>query len=130
MWWSIIPYVVGAYGSYQQGDATEDAFEDSAGEAFSQGYGDEQLQRRRARQFFGIQAASIAQAGLGYDGTIGRVIEQSETNAELDALNLRYRGLQRGRGLIEEGFAAKQAGKFGAGGNALSGASTLFGQRS
>lgn len=58
---------------------------------------DEEAQRRAARQIIGMQAASMAQAGGGGDEG---VLRRSAVNAELDALNIRYRGRARSAGLI------------------------------
>lgn len=55
-------------------------------------------QRRAARQALGRQRAAGAQAGVGLGGTTADLLEQSETLAELDALNIAYEGSLRARG--------------------------------
>lgn len=55
-------------------------------------------QRREARQFLAKQRAGAAQAGVGMGGSAGDILEQSETLAELDALNLAYEGAVKARG--------------------------------
>ena len=52
----------------------------------------EDAQRRRADLAIGTQRAAIAQAGVGFEGTGGDLVDQSSTNAEMDALNIRYGG--------------------------------------
>ena len=52
----------------------------------------EDAQRRRADYAIGTQRAAIAQGGIGFEGTGGDLVGQSSTNAELDALNIRYGG--------------------------------------
>lgn len=61
----------------------------------------EEMQRRQARQVLGEQAAGLAQAGIGLgSGSALDVMQQSATNAELDALSIRYEGDLRARGLL------------------------------
>jgi hypothetical protein len=89
--------------------------------AFAQGYEDEAAQRRRARAELGEQAAAIAQAGIGYGGTAALVMEQSELNAEMDALNYRYRGVQQGTALRTQAKQVKAEGYMQAGAQLLTG---------
>jgi len=49
-------------------------------------------QRRQGREFLGRQAAAIAQSGTGPGGSNERIQNESAINAELDALNIRYKG--------------------------------------
>ena len=134
-----LPYLLSASGSVIQGqtadaaaNANAAALGQQANVAAAQGYTDEQTQRRGARQVLGTQAASAAQAGGGTGGTTARVIEQSGINAELDALNIRYGGLQKASGLMAQakaekygGRAASTQGYFMAGANLLKGYSAV-----
>ena len=52
----------------------------------------EDANRRRAAYALGTQRAAVAQAGVGFEGTGGDIVDQSSTNAEMDALNIRYGG--------------------------------------
>jgi len=66
----------------------------------------EEAQRREARKSLGRSAAAIAQsgaagAGLG-QGSAGAVLKQASTEAELDALNIRYSGEQEAQGHLTE----------------------------
>jgi len=59
----------------------------------------QQLQsRRESRQFLGRQRAAAVQATGGVKGSAGDILEQSETLAELDALNIAYEGSLRSKG--------------------------------
>ncbi len=77
----------------------------------------EEAQRREARQILGSQRASFAQAGTGLSGSAADVMAESATNAELDALTLRYEGDMRARGLLAEAEGEKFQGRV-AGANA------------
>lgn len=59
--------------------------------AATQGYEAEAQQRRRTAMVLGQQEAAAGQSGGGYGGSTGRSIGQSALNAELDALNIRYK---------------------------------------
>lgn len=52
----------------------------------------EAAQRRENQQFLGKQAAAFAESGVGYGGSALDVMNQSATEAELDALTIRYKG--------------------------------------
>jgi hypothetical protein len=113
-----LPFLFSAGGAVAQGlDANSAANVNAAAlgqqahVAASQGYADEQTQRRQARQVLGEQAASIAQAGGGTGGTTAKVAEQSGINAELDALNIRYGGTMKASGLMAQAQAEKYAGR-------------------
>jgi hypothetical protein len=113
-----LPFLISASGALVQGqdaqaagNANAAALGQQANTAAAQGYADEQTQRRQARQLTGTQAAAVAQAGAGMGGTTAKVIEQSGINAELDALNIRYGGLQKASGLLAQAQAEKAQGK-------------------
>lgn len=54
--------------------------------------------RREQRQFFGRQRAMAAQSGVGEGGSNADLMEQSQTLAELDVLNIAYEGELRAKG--------------------------------
>lgn len=58
---------------------------------------DADAQRRRGREQIGEQTASFAQSGFGFGGSAGQSIEESATNAELDAMTIQYKGVLRAR---------------------------------
>ena len=63
----------------------------------------QQLQQRRsARQQLARERAFGAQSGTGEGGTNADLLEQSETLAELDALNIAYEGEVRARGFLAQ----------------------------
>jgi len=113
-----LPYLISASGAIVQGQNDQGAANINAAAlgqqahvASSQGYADEQTQRRDARQSAGTAAATAAQAGGGMGGTTAKVLDQSGINAELDALNIRYGGLQKSSGLMAQAQAERNAGK-------------------
>lgn len=64
---------------------------DEAKTAAAQGFEAEAAQRRKTGIILGSEAAAAGQAGAGYGGSTGRVLQQSALNAEKDALNIRYK---------------------------------------
>lgn len=113
--------------------------------AYQQGNANEEAQRRQAAQVLGRQRAATAQAGLDLaSGSALDLYQQSATNAELDALNIRYgadlqaRGAQQ-QGVLDEMSASQQrmnassaltGGYLNAGAAALSSYGSYLGQRS
>jgi len=90
---------------------------------------DEAAQRRAARMAIGRQAAAQAEAGIGTSGSAGLLLDQSAVLAELDALNIRYGGQLRAKGLLAESLAMRERGRQAgllAGANLLMGASKAF----
>lgn len=114
---------------------------DNARQASREASAAEDSQRRQARQVLGKQRASIAEAGIGFTGSSLDIVNQSTLNAELDALNIRYEGEMRRRGLIndanftqfeaDQSFAAakqyKRAGYMKAAATIMDGASKAYG---
>lgn len=98
-----IPLILSAAGAATSGvaKANADAYNSSvygeeATTAATQGYQAEASQRRQNASMMGKQVAALGQAGAGYGGSAGRSVGQSAVNAELDALNIRYKaGLQK-----------------------------------
>lgn len=66
--------------------------------ARSQTAGKEDLLRRKTAAILGEQRAAIGQSGLGLSGSMLDIYDESETNAEMDALNIRYEGELAARG--------------------------------
>jgi hypothetical protein len=62
----------------------------------------EEMQRREARQLLGAGRAAIAQSGIAMSGSAADIMKQSATNAELDALNIRYAGTIERMGILNE----------------------------
>lgn len=115
-------------------------------ETVTQVYGQrEEQQRREARFEAGRRRAAIAQSGGGFGGSNELLDSQSETMAELDALNIRYEGQLEAKGLLDSAnlddyyagvdqsnaSTAGRRGYMGAAGAILSGASdyTRIGSR-
>ena len=69
--------------------------------AYQQGNANEEAQRRQARQALGNARAAAAEGG-GMDGSGADVVAQSATNAELDALNIRYQADLTARGALAQ----------------------------
>lgn len=121
----ILEFTGNVVGGIQANDAAkEDAavLRTQARSARQQALQDEYAQRRGARQFEGHARAAAAQAGGGEGGSVEMLLEQSAIMAELDALNIRYGGEMRARGLLAEARATRKrgqqaftAGMFGAG---------------
>ena len=110
--------ILQAIGTYRSGSDNSRALKNQAATASAQALADEASQRRQANQFLGSQAAAMAQAG-GIGGTNDLIASQSEIAAELDALNIRYSGMQRRAGLLAEAKAVKREATFMAGAQLL-----------
>lgn len=107
---------LGAVSQYQQGRANEANANAQAGAAFQQAKlsrmnaenvarqanAREELQRKQARIAIGNQLAASAQSGLQLNGSNADLLEESLTNAELDALNIRYEGQVNSTGLLNQ----------------------------
>ena len=149
---------VAAYGAVQSGKAQEASYKTQANadkynaevnamnaqQAAQEGNAREELARRRARTVMGEQRAAIGENLGSYTGTSLGVIEQSGTQAELDALNERYGGAMESRGLLAQSElnkyqakgalmnagSARRAGYTSAASSLLSSASSYYGGRS
>lgn len=75
----------------------------------------EEAQRRKSNLVLGEQRAAFAQSGVDPSSGSGLLVQQqSATNAELDALNIRYQGLMQSRGLLAQaGLDRRQGQIFG-----------------
>lgn len=71
----------------------------------------EEFQRRQARKAFGELRAAGAEAGVSASPSFADAYSQAATAAELDALNIRYEGEIRRRGLVAEADAARYRAK-------------------
>ena len=114
-----------AYGAYSQNQAAsqqakaqeqmadfnQKVAKSNAEIAVQQAGQQEESQRRDARKVLGQQRAALAESGIGLDGTGSDLYQQSATDAELDALNIRYNGDLQATGFKNnanlEGFKAK-----------------------
>jgi hypothetical protein len=67
---------------------------------------DEEAARREYRAFAGGQAATISESNLGMEGSALDIVRDSETAANLDALNIRHDAGERAR---EARYGAAQA---------------------
>ena len=92
------------------------------------------LVTRQGAQAVGRQRAAFGGAGVGYGGSSAIALDQSSVNAELDALNTKYRGAISGYGYgVESGILKQQASQQDtattllAGGQALNKLSPYFG---
>lgn len=135
-----IPLILSAAGAATSGVSQANAsaynsaiYGDEATTAATQGYQAEAAQRRQNASMIGRQVAAVGQAGAGYGGSAGRSVGQSATNAELDALNIRYKaGLQKwsygaqSANLSAEGQTASSQGFLRAGAALLKGYSSNY----
>lgn len=113
--------------------------------AFQQGNANEEAQRRSAAITLGKQRAGAAQSGVDLaSGSALDLYKQSATNAELDALNIRYGAQLQSQGFQQQATldtmsaqqarnnasAATTAGYLSAGASALSAYGTYTTQKS
>lgn len=112
--------------------------------ATQQGNANEEAQRRSAAIAMGRQTAATAQSGVDLSsGSALDLYQQSATNAELDALNIRYGAQLQAQGLQQQGAldtmtaqqqrananSAMTAGYLNAGASALSSYGTYTSQQ-
>ena len=150
----VIGLVLAAYGTYQQGEASDAAAksqsllyerdsklaEANAAVTLQQASANEEQQRRESRRRLGAMRGEIAQSGTGLMGSNADVYSASARDAELDALNIRYGGLMESKGLLNqstastfnartsrmEGKAAKQGSMLRTGTSLLTGGSDIY----
>lgn len=79
----------------------------AAAQAAQQANTEEERVRRESRQVLGAQRAGIAQSGTGFTGSNIDIMRQDAIAAELDALNVRYEGDVRRKGLLNEAQASE-----------------------
>lgn len=147
--------ILGAYGAYATGksDATQYLMQAQAADynaavtrfmaeqSLKASTADQIALRRNQRQFQGKQRAAVAQAGIGTGGSAADVVGQSNTLAELDAMNLAYEGAARFRAALTQAdfeesagvsyrygaSSARRTGNIGMARSLLSGASSIWG---
>lgn len=118
-----------ALGAIQQGNAAAASYDSQANAdkynaqiasqnadiVSQQAAAQEATQRRKAALVAGEQRAAQAQSGLAFTGSALDVAQQSAANAELDALNIRYEGQLKRRGLLanaqQDSYGADVAGQ-------------------
>lgn len=131
-WVRYVPAIMQAGGTLSaKGDAKLNAqiLREQSRTAGAQGARDEEAQRRAARISLGRSAAAIAENGGGMTGSSAASLEQAAVMAELDALNVRYAGQSRARGLLAESLGERMRGKrlgMLAGGQLLTGLSGAY----
>lgn len=84
--------------------------EQNAGIAREQAGAEEAQVRRRTRLLMSRQRAAVAESGQSLTGSALDVYQQSAAEAELDALNVRYRGELEARGLLSDANLQRQQG--------------------
>ena len=117
-WFTVATAAVTAASAIAGGDAQRraantnaDIAEQNRKLAAEQGFAREDAFRRQARMRLGSQAAAIAESGVDPgSGSALLVAAQSATNAELDALNIRYEGLTQATGYAREAVAERRRG--------------------
>jgi len=118
-WVMVASAAVTAAGAIVQGHAAKNASsanariaEQNRDIAIQQSAAQEQQQRRGARYALGRQAAAQAESGIdATTGSAARVSAESATDAELDAMNIRYRGMMQGFGHETEAAMQRASGK-------------------
>lgn len=89
-----------SYKSQQQADlANAEILRQNAAQASREASAQEDILRARQRVIRGNQIAGIAESGIGFQGTGGDLVEQSDINMELDNLSIRYEGEMKARNL-------------------------------
>ena len=91
------------------GEAQARGLEEQARAASLEAGAAEEAQRRQAREAFGETRAAGAQMGLLESASFADAYSADATAAELDALNIRYEGEGRRRGLMFEAGATRAA---------------------
>lgn len=127
-WWKFIPTALQAAGTFSGGKEDAAMLKQQGRVASQQATADEEAQRRETRSVMGSQAAAFAEAGIGTGGTAAGVIRQSAINAELDALNIRYRGQLARAGLFSQAKATRRESGLLAGAQLLQGGSNAYTQ--
>lgn len=118
-----------AVGSYVGGQQSHDQLKMQSIVASQQALADESTQRRENRALRGEQAAVLAENGLSPGGSSAAMADQDAALAELDALNIRYQGLNRAKSLRSQAKNAKSTGGLLAGAQLLTGASDEWARR-
>lgn len=124
------PYIAAgsaAYGAVKQGQAADFNSKVATNEAnlsVDQANAASGIQRRVGREALGKQAAAFGAAGVGYGGSSETALNQTAVNAELDALNTKYKGTITSYGYgIQSGIDKSEASQY----NLMAGAALLKG---
>lgn len=132
---AIAPMLMTAIGAGVQGEQAKQAGDYNAkimgNEAAVSGMESNQAtlaQLRKGNMALGRSTAAAVEAGGGVQGSTGAVLHQSATNAELDALNVRYSGLLRQNSYNEQAGLDSQEGKEAMASDFLSGAGGVLRQ--
>lgn len=96
-----------AKSAAQAAEANAAILRDNAKQAGREANAREDQLRVRQRIARGEQIAGVAQSGIGFEGTGGDLIEQSDINATLDDLSVRYEGEMKARGLNSQAAFAE-----------------------
>ena len=95
-----LPLILSAAGAVAQASAAHNAQifnasaeKQEANTSINQANAAEGLQRKLGRQALGREAAAFGGANVGYGGSSGASLDQTATNAEIDDLNTRYKGI-------------------------------------
>lgn len=134
--------VVGAIGAAQKGEAEAKAAEFNAQNQRTQANMEIQKaneEERRARitgkKQLGKMVAATSASGINLEGSALDVLDESASNVELDALNIRHQGQMRAWSLRQgaeldtmRASSSRQAGTLGAASSLLGTAGTLAGR--
>lgn len=122
------------YGQLQQGKAAQQAAEfnaqtaeRNATNALGISASNQEASGRRSRQIIGNQAAAAAQSGIGMGGSNKDLLEQSQTAAELEALNIAYGGASEATAYRNEAALQRWQGKVARRASYLNAATSIFG---
>lgn len=102
---------LGALASYQSARGEAQILKDQSLATATQTARAEEATRRQSAEFLSKQSAAIGESGIGFGGSSADLIRQSAIDAELDALNVRYEGMSRARGLMTQSRLTKKAAK-------------------
>lgn len=130
-----------ALGQLQQGRAAEAAAEfnskvaeQNANYAIYQSVEEARRIRIQDTKTIGLQRATYAANGVTQEGSPSDVIDESVHTMEMDALNIKYKGLQdaaayRNEAILQSmrGASAQESSQLGAAGTLIGGAGKLWG---
>lgn len=123
-----IGQIVGGYASGAAADTNARIADQNKDAAIQQGAAREVAQRRSAARFLGEQTTAIAESGVDPgSGSPLRVQQESETRAELDALNIRYEALMQATGYRRESEMERRRAKQARRGGYMAAVTTVLG---
>lgn len=132
--------LVSAFGQFESGQASEQAYEfnakiaeQNAAQTRLASAQEERMSRIQARKEIGSMRAAYGASGVTMEGSPMEVLAESVAMAELDALNIRHAGEMRARGYQMEaassrfsGASARTAARIGAVSSLMKGAEKLY----